>query len=106
MSELLNYLLNPGHLDLIYFSVIGVLFSCFISFLPALHIYNVIGIFLLVVLKFEAAMAPMQLISLCIGMIVGYSILNTVPATYFGRSDESLSYYILPGADWLGRAGI
>lgn len=103
MSELLNYLLNPGHLDLIYFSVIGVLFSCFISFLPALHIYNVIGIFLLVVLKFEAAMAPMQLISLCIGMIVGYSILNTVPATYFGPGDESLSYYILPGADWLAK---
>ncbi|MDD2999010.1 MAG: hypothetical protein PHV05_08085, partial [Candidatus Riflebacteria bacterium] len=81
---ILEYLLHPEHLDLVYFSAIGVLFSALISFLPALHIYNVIGIFLLVVLKFEATMAPMQLISLCIGMIVGYSILNTVPATYFG----------------------
>ncbi len=101
--ELLNYLLNPQNLDLVYFCVMGVAFSCLISFLPALHIYNVIGIFMLVVLKFEATMAPMQLISLCIGMIVGYSILNTVPATYFGPGDESLSYYILPGADWLGK---
>ncbi|MDD2998470.1 MAG: tripartite tricarboxylate transporter permease, partial [Candidatus Riflebacteria bacterium] len=60
-------------------------------------------IFLLVVLKFEATMAPMQLISLCIGMIVGYSILNTVPATYFGPGDESMSYYILPSAAWLAK---
>ncbi|NCB39241.1 MAG: hypothetical protein EOM80_10755 [Erysipelotrichia bacterium] len=100
---ILEYLLHPEHLDLVYFSAIGVLFSALISFLPALHIYNVIGIFLLVVLKFEATMAPMQLISLCIGMIVGYSILNTVPATYFGPGDESMSYYILPSAAWLAK---
>ncbi|MBU1108359.1 MAG: hypothetical protein KKB51_16920, partial [Candidatus Riflebacteria bacterium] len=80
---ILDYLLHPEYLDLVYFSALGVIFSCLISFLPALHIYNVIGIFLLVILKFEATMAPMQLIALCIGMIVGYSILNTVPATYF-----------------------
>lgn len=81
---ILEHLLNPQYLDLFYFSALGVVFSLLISFLPALHIYNVIGIFLMIVLKFEATVAPMQLISLCIGMIVGYSILNTVPATYFG----------------------
>lgn len=102
---MLESLLQPQNLDLVYFCFLGVLFSALISFLPALHIYNVIGIFLLVVLKFEASMAPMQLIALCIGMIVGYSILNTVPATYFGPGDETLSYYILPTAQWvaLGR---
>ncbi len=99
----LEYLLHPEYLDLFYFSALGVLFSCLISFLPALHIYNVIGIFLLVILKFEATMAPMQLVALCIGMIVGYSILNTVPATYFGPGDESMSYYILPSAAWVAK---
>ncbi|KAF1079783.1 MAG: hypothetical protein GQF41_3900 [Candidatus Rifleibacterium amylolyticum] len=100
---ILESLLNPAYLDLFYFTALGVLFSCLISFLPALHIYNVIGIFLLVILKFEATMAPMQLIALCIGMIVGYSILNTVPATYFGPGDESMSYYILPSAAWVAK---
>ena len=100
---ILETLLNPAYLDLFYFTALGVLFSCLISFLPALHIYNVIGIFLLVILKFEATMAPMQLIALCIGMIVGYSILNTVPATYFGPGDESMSYYILPSAAWVAK---
>jgi putative membrane protein len=100
---LLEHLLNPQYLDLFYFSGLGVLFSLVISFLPALHIYNVIGIFLMVVLKFQATMEPMQLISLCIGMIVGYSILNTVPATYFGPGDESMSYYILPSAAWVAK---
>lgn len=100
---ILEHLLNPEYLDLFYFSAVGVLFSLAISFLPALHIYNVIGIFLLIVLKFEATVAPMQLISLCIGMIVGYSILNTVPATYFGPGDESMSYYILPSAAWVAK---
>ncbi len=100
---ILEHLLNPEYLDLFYFSGLGVLFSLIISFLPALHIYNVIGIFLLVVLKFEATMAPMQLVALCIGMIVGYSILNTVPATYFGPGDESMSYYVLPSAAWVAK---
>jgi len=100
---ILESLLNPSYLDLFYFTALGVIFSCLISFLPALHIYNVIGIFLLVILKFEATMAPMQLIALCIGMIVGYSILNTVPATYFGPGDESMSYYILPSAAWVAK---
>lgn len=99
--SLLSTILHPEYLDLLYFCSLGVIFSCVISFLPALHIYNVIGIFLLFVLKFEATMAPMQLIALCIGMIVGYSILNTVPATYFGPGDESMSYYVLPSAAWL-----
>ncbi|GAB4273449.1 MAG: tripartite tricarboxylate transporter permease [Candidatus Rifleibacteriota bacterium] len=103
MTAILDHLLHPEYLDLFYFSGLGVLFSLLISFLPALHIYNVIGIFLMIVLKFEATMAPMQLISLCIGMIVGYSILNTVPATYFGPGDESMSYYILPSADWVAK---
>lgn len=102
MTELL---LHPQNLDLVYFCSLGVLFSCLVSFLPALHIYNVLGIFLVVVLGFEKAMTGLQLVALSTGMIVGYSILNTVPATYFGPGDESLSYYILPSAQWvaLGR---
>lgn len=103
MIEILNAFLSPQNLDLVYFCVIGVVFSCLISFLPALHIYNVIGIFLLVVLKYEASMSLMQLVALCIGMIVGYSILNTVPATYLSPGDESMSYYILPTADWVAK---
>ena len=103
MEQLLDVLLHPEYLELFYFCVIGILASAIISFLPALHIYNVIGIFMLIVLKFEASMAPMELISLCIGMIVGYSMLNTVPATYFGPGDESMSYYVLPSADWVAK---
>jgi putative membrane protein len=99
----LEFLFFPQHLELVYFVVIGVLSACFISCLPALHIYNVIGIFLLFVLKFEQAMEPFQLVALATGMIVGYSILNTVPATYFGPGDESLSYYVLPSAQWVAQ---
>jgi len=103
--DILEILMHPQNLDLAYFCLLGVLGSCLISFLPALHIYNVIGIFLLVILKYENAMEAMQLVALSTGMIVGYSILNTVPATYFGPGDESLSYYVLPSAQWvaLGR---
>lgn len=102
---MIELILHPENIDLIYFSLLGIGFSALISFLPALHVYNVIGIFLLIVLKFEETMAAMQLVALCTGMIVGYSIFNTVPATYFGPGDESISYYILPSAQWvaLGR---
>ncbi|MGM0599843.1 MAG: tripartite tricarboxylate transporter permease [Candidatus Rifleibacteriota bacterium] len=100
---ILETILNPQYLDLFYFSSLGVLFSMLISFLPALHIYNVVGIFLMFVLKFQDSMDPMQLIAVCIGMVVGYSILNTVPATYFGPGDESISYYVLPSAAWVAK---
>lgn len=103
MEQIFDILLHPEYLTLLYFCIIGILASAIISFLPALHIYNVIGIFMLLVLKFEASMTTMELTALSIGMIVGYSILNTVPATYFGPGDESMSYYILPSADWVNK---
>lgn len=103
MESLLDVFLHPEYINLFYFCFVGILASALISFLPALHIYNVIGIFMLLVLKVEATMASMELIALCIGMIVGYSVLNTVPATFFGPGDESLSYYILPSADWVNK---
>ncbi|MBF0499787.1 MAG: tripartite tricarboxylate transporter permease [Candidatus Riflebacteria bacterium] len=101
--SMLEMVMHPANLDLVYFCLLGVLASGLVSFLPALHIYNVLGIFLLFVLKFEHAMTYMQLSSLAIGMIVGYSILNTVPSTYLGPGDESMSYYVLPGAQWMGQ---
>ncbi|MBF0410618.1 MAG: tripartite tricarboxylate transporter permease [Candidatus Riflebacteria bacterium] len=98
--DIFDLLMHPQNFDLVYYCVVGVIVSLLISFLPALHIYNVLGIFLLFVLKYEMTMTGMQLSALAIGMIVGYSILNTVPSTYLGPGDESLSYYILPGAQW------
>ena len=103
MDQIIDIILHPEYLNLIYFCLIGIFASAVISFLPALHIYNVIGIFMLFVFKYEATMASMELIALSIGMIVGYSVLNTVPATYFGPGDESMSYYILPSADWVNK---
>ena len=103
MEHLIDIFLHPEYLTLIYFCLVGVLASAIISFLPALHIYNVIGIFMLFVINVQNTMASMELVALCIGMIVGYSILNTVPATYFGPGDESMSYYILPSADWVSK---
>ncbi|MBF0546168.1 MAG: tripartite tricarboxylate transporter permease [Candidatus Riflebacteria bacterium] len=96
----LDFLMHPQNMDLAYFSLLGVVVSMLVSILPALHIYNVLGIFLLFVLKFEMSMTSMQLSALAVGMIVGYSILNTVPSTYMGPGDESLSYYVLPSAQW------
>ncbi|HNV70698.1 MAG TPA: tripartite tricarboxylate transporter permease, partial [Candidatus Ozemobacteraceae bacterium] len=94
---------HPQYLDLVWFCLVGVISSCLFSFLPALHIYNVIGIFMWFMLQFESMLEPMQLVAICMGMIVGYSILNTVPSTFFSPGDESLSYYVLPGAQWLAQ---
>lgn len=103
MSQILGAILTPEHLDLVYFAVLGVFGSAVISLVPALHIYNVVGIFLLLMLKLELLLTPMQLVALAMGMIVGYSILNTVPATILSPGDESMSYYVLPGAQWLAQ---
>jgi putative membrane protein len=81
----------------------GAVLSSLLACLPALHIYNVAGIFLLVTASAREAGGWSDEVMACflMGLVVGYSIVNTIPAIFLGAPDESAIFMTLPGQKFL-----
>ena len=82
----------------------GALASALISWLPALHIYNILGLlmmFLYALPGHGAAMPPELILPFMIGLVVGWSMLNTVPSVLRGTPDEGAIFTVLPGQKYL-----
>ncbi len=88
-------------LTLIGFAVIGSLFASLLALIPALHIYNVAGLLILAAGSLSAFLSLDQLAMLMLGMVVGYSMLSTIPSTLLAAPDESSVFIVLPGQKWL-----
>ncbi len=81
-------------------AVLGTLLSSTLACIPGLHIYNIMG--LLALAAFHATSGGYTLpteivIPFSIGLVVGYSILNTIPAILLSAPDESAMFTVLPG---------
>ena len=84
--------------------VAGTVVSSVISCLPGLHIYNVMGAMVMGILALEgtAWAIPSDLyLPAMTGMVVGWSMLNTIPAVLLGTPDESAMFTVLPGQKYL-----
>lgn len=82
----------------------GTLVSSVLACLPGLHIYNVMGAMVLGILAQAAAgnpIAPEIFLPAMTGMVVGWSMLNTIPAVLLGTPDESAMFTVLPGQKYL-----
>jgi putative membrane protein len=85
-------------------AVVGAVLSCFLSILPALHAYNVLGAMVLglYALASRGMEVPAELyLPFMAGMIVGWSMLNTIPSVLLGAPDESAMFTVLPGQKYL-----
>ena len=85
-------------------TLVGTILSSVLACLPGLHVYNLMGI--LVMLIFSLANHGIQLppeayLPFMAGMIVGWSMLNTIPAILLGAPDESAIFTVLPGQKYL-----
>ena len=90
--------------ELIYFFgavAIGTLAAAVLSCLPALHIYNVAGILLLLTLHLQELIPGGLLATLLMSMVVSYAFLNTIPSIFLGAPDESAIWVVLPGNKYL-----
>lgn len=91
-------------LMVLFASVAGGVLSCLLACLPGLHVYNVLGAF---VMGYMALMArgitfpPELYITFMASMIVGWSMLNTIPSVLLGAPDESAMFTVLPGQKYL-----
>jgi putative membrane protein len=88
-------------LILILITLLGTILGSLLSVLPALHIYNVVGLLLLVYLKFFFTVPVIYVVVFMLGMLVSYSFLNTIPSVYLGAPDESTVFMLLPGLKYM-----
>src|SRR3970040_396168 len=88
-------------ISLIGFAVIGAVGASVLALIPALHVYNVAGLVILAAGSLSSIMSLDQVAMLMVGMVVGYSMLNTVSATFLAAPDESTAFLVLPGQKWL-----
>jgi putative membrane protein len=85
-------------------TVVGTVLSCVLACLPGLHVYNVMGLMVMFIYALADAgvnLPPESFLPLMAGMIVGWSMLNTIPAVLLGAPDESAIFTVLPGQKYL-----
>jgi putative membrane protein len=94
--------MEAGFLTLLGASIAGALVSGVLGCLPALHIYNVAGVLVLGYGWLEGLGVPVEVIScFMMGLVAGYSMVNTIPAIFLGAPDESAVFITLPGQKFL-----
>ena len=82
----------------------GTVLACFLAILPGLHIYNVMGLAALFLYSLHGgglAAMPEVYIPFMLGLVTGWSILNTIPSVLLGAPDESAIFTVLPGQKYL-----
>ena len=93
--------MTMDYLALIGVALAGTLLSSFLSCIPALHIYNVVGLLLLLGAGASRLMGPEALSALMLGLITGYAMLNTIPSIFLSAPDDSTIFVVLPGQKYL-----
>lgn len=82
----------------------GTVLSCTLACLPGLHVYNIMGLLVLFIhllAEHRITLPPEAYLPFMAGMIVGWSMLNTIPAILLGAPDESAIFTVLPGQKYL-----
>ncbi|ADD08387.1 tripartite tricarboxylate transporter permease [Candidatus Aciduliprofundum boonei] len=85
----------------IAFVIIGALIGSALSMLPGLHVYNVIGFFLLFYFTASFVLDPMLMVLMLIGMLVSYAFVFTIPSIYFSAPDDSTMFVLMPSLRYL-----
>jgi len=82
----------------------GTLLSCVIAILPGLHVYNVIGLAVILIYGMQDVGITVEsevFIPFTIGLVAGWSMLNTIPSVLLSAPDESAIFTVLPGQKYL-----
>jgi putative membrane protein len=79
----------------------GTVISSLLACLPALHIYNIAGLLILLAPRIEGILPGEMLAMFMLGLVIGYAVVNTIPSVFFGAPDESTLFVVLPGQRYL-----
>ncbi len=86
---------------LLVYAVAGAVIASLLACIPALHIYNVAGLLILTGGRLSGLMSGEQTAMFFLGLITGYSILNTIPSIFLSSPDDSMIFVVLPGQKYL-----
>ena len=78
---------------------VGAVISCLLACVPGLHVYNVVGV--LLILADGVAFRCEVLVPLFVGLIVGYAVMGAVPSVFLAAPDESAFLVVLPGQKFM-----
>ncbi len=86
-------------IQVLLLATIGAVVAGCLACIPSLHVYNVMGFMIMGVhsLGRFCSFSPDLLVPLFIGMVVGFSILNSIPSILLTAPDESAIFTVLPG---------
>ena len=82
----------------------GTVIACVLALLPGLHIYNVMSLAALFLYSQHGggvAARPDIFLPFMIGLVTGWSVMNTIPSVLLGAPDESALFTVLPGQQYL-----
>jgi putative membrane protein len=93
-------------IEIIACSIIGAVVSSVLACVPGLHVYNLLALLIVgihVLGGHGLISSPEVFVPFAAGMIVGYSMLNTIPSVLLAAPDESALFTVLPGQKYLMR---
>lgn len=93
--------MNAEILTLTLYAIAGTLLASAFALIPALHVYNIAGFFIVLAVSAQQFIGGPELAMLFLGMIVGYAMLNTVSAIFLGAPDDSTIFIVMPGQKYL-----
>jgi putative membrane protein len=82
-------------------ALLGTLASALCALIPALHINNLAAAVIVLALQIQGVVPDEVLALFLLGLLVGYSVLNTIPSVFFGAADESTTFVVAPGQKYL-----
>jgi len=88
-------------LQILAYTILGTLIGGVLSMLPALHIFNVSGIALLIWMRWPFLMPEIALPAFFMSMLVAWANINTIPSMFIGAPDESAVFVVLPGQKYM-----
>ncbi|MBN1246068.1 MAG: tripartite tricarboxylate transporter permease [Anaerolineae bacterium] len=89
--------------SLLLWALAGTMGASLLALIPALHVYNVAAIVLLLIEGGRLPLAPEAMTYLFLGMVAGYAMTNTIPSILLSVPDESMVFVVLPGQAYVQR---
>ena len=81
----------------------GTILAVCLACIPALHIYNIAGLLLVLLVRYETAVDPQVVSFLLLGMMVGYALASVIPSVFLSVPDEATMWLVLPAQQYLLR---
>lgn len=91
-------------LPLLGWALLGLALASVLAVFPALHAYNVAGVVMLGWANAPSWFSGEQLAYFLLGLVVGYSLVNTASGIFLSAPDEGLAFAMLPAQQYV-RAG-